>query len=68
MITTDLKHCFGLKKSSYEATKTLIQDLSKLPIIKEVGFLAFLGIIDTLIKESLLDYSDIKQMTITHHE
>jgi hypothetical protein len=40
--------------------------LSKSPVVQEVGFLAFLEIIDTLVNELHLDYSEIKNMHISN--
>jgi hypothetical protein len=43
-----------------------IHELSNSPMIQEVGFLAFLEIIDTLVNELNLDYSEIKKMHISN--
>ena len=40
--------------------------MSNLPVIRSEGFLAFLEIIDTLIAELNLDYSDIQKMNIQY--
>ena len=65
-ISKGLKQLLELDHINYNAIRTSIQDLSKSPVIQEVGFLAFLEIIDTLVNELHLDYSEIKNMQISN--
>jgi hypothetical protein len=48
--------------------RTSIQELSNSLVIQKVGFLAFLEIIDTLINELNLDYSEIIKMQISNKD
>lgn len=65
-MSKELKQLFKLDNINCKSVRDSIHELSNSPMLKEVGFLAFLEIIDTLINELNLDYRDIKKMHITN--
>ncbi|MBR6907919.1 hypothetical protein IKN40_05530 [bacterium] len=65
-ISIELKQLFKLDKINCKLVRSTIQELSNSPMIQEVGFLAFLEIIDTLVSELNLDYSEIKKMHVSN--
>ena len=67
-ISKELKQLFKLDNINYKTVRTSIQELSNSPVIQKVGFLAFLEIIDTLIDELNLDYSEIIKMQVTNKD
>ena len=64
LISEEFENILSLDEVDFQNTKTLIQNLSKLPALKEVGFLAFLEIINTLMNTFDLDPCEIKEMKI----
>ena len=67
-ISKELKQLFKLDNINYKTVRTSIQELSNSPVIQKVGFLAFLEIIDTLIDELNLDYSEIIKMQVSNKD
>ena len=65
-ISVELKQLFKLDKINCKLVRSTIQELSNSAMIQEVGFLAFLEIIDTLVCELNLDYSEIKKMHVSN--
>ena len=65
-ISIELKQIFKLDKINCKSVISTIEELSNSPMLQEVGFLAFLEIIDTLVCELNLDYSEIKKMHISN--
>ena len=64
--SVELKQLLKLDKINYKTVIDTIHKLSNSAIVQEVGFLAFLEIIDTLVNELNLDYSEIKKMHISN--
>lgn len=67
-ISKELKQLFKLDNINYKTVRTSIQELSNSPVIQKVGFLAFLEIIDTLVDELNLDYSEIIKMQVSNKD
>lgn len=67
-ISKELKQLFKLDNINCKTVRTSIQELSNSLVIQKVGFLAFLEIIDTLINELNLDYSEIIKMQISNKD
>lgn len=67
-LSEDIKNILEKDNINCNNIKTTILELSKLPAVSDQGFFAFLEIIDTLIKELNLDYSEIQKMTIKFWE
>ena len=65
-LSPKIKKLIQKDKNNLWEIKTTLSFLSNLPVIRSEGFLAFLEIIDTLIAELNLDYSDIQKMNIQY--
>lgn len=67
-LSPKLKKILKQNNIDLDLTRTTIQHLSNLPIVQSEGFLAFLEIIDTLMDELHLDYSEIQAMNIQYEQ
>lgn len=67
-LSSELKNLIQKDKNNLSEIKDTLEYLSNLPVVKSEWFLAFLEIIDTLMSELNLDYSDIQKMNIQYEQ
>lgn len=67
-LSSKLKNLIQKDKNHLSEIKDTLEYLSNLPVVKSEWFLAFLEIIDTLMSELNLDYSDIQKMNIQYEQ